>query len=406
MVPPVITESTFTVAENAANGTQIGSLSIANKEGNLDYVYKITNGNTANAFTIDTLTGIITVNDYKVINFESTPTYNLEVSVTIIGHPRLFDIGNVTVNVTKVNMVPVITSASYTIPEHLANGEIVGTLSVSNIDPRFSYKLRIVEGNAKGGFSIDSLSGKITVRNFFMLDYETTPSFTLKIKSFLVDRPDEFQEATATINLTDVVPVTDGLLSFYKFNGNGTDQTGYSNASISGGSYIIDNSFPNEQILSLSGYGLADLKEGFNYNQRSVSIWFKATSITSSMTIIFNNDDPSNLYGLSSLGVKEISGADYLEFNYSGVSFYAPISVNEWYHAVEVFDNKVCTYYLNDNLVYSSTAVSYLNSGEGYPNSVIGANRYFDRSFTGYIRYAKIYTKALTAEEVHSLFAE
>jgi hypothetical protein len=48
----------------------------------LDYVYKITSGNTGNAFTIDTLSGVITVNDYEVINFETTPTYNPDVSVT------------------------------------------------------------------------------------------------------------------------------------------------------------------------------------------------------------------------------------------------------------------------------------------------------------------------------------
>lgn len=301
---------------------------------------------------------------------------------------------------------PVIKDSSFTIPEHTANDILVGTLTISNKESKYQYQFEIIDGNALNGFSIDNSTGEIHVNDSFVLDYETTPSFSLLVKVTITEKPEIYSEVPVTINLTDVIPVTTGLISFYKFNANGTDQTGFANAHVTSGFYTIDPAFPNEQVLSLSGNGYADLNQGFDYNQKSLSLWFKATSISSSMTVIFNNDYSGNIYGLTSLGVKEISGQDYLEFNFCGVSFYAPISINQWYHAVEVFDNKLCTYYLNDKVVYSSTATSYLSSSEGYPNCVVGANRYFDRLFSGYIRYVKIYSKALSAEEVHTLYAE
>ena len=122
------------------------------------------------------------------------------------------------------------------------------------------------------------------------------------------------------------------------------------------------------------------------------------------MTVLFACDYEGNLFGLSAMAIKEIDGIDYLQFNYSGASCFTPISEHRWYHAVEVFDNLSCTYYLDDQVILSTTAASYLSSGLGYVNSVIGANRYYDRKIDGSVKNVRLYKRAITADEVHSLY--
>lgn len=408
MESPKIVASMFSVAENAVNGTLVGKLSISNKDPDLDYIYKIIDGNTDKAFAIDSLTGEITLNDYTKLNFETSPSYNLYVEAIIFKHPNKADLESITINVTDVNMAPTISSTSFSIPENSIKGRVVGSLTFSGVDGRFNYAYEITGGNTANAFSVDNTTGKIYVntKNREYIDYETTSSYSLKLRVYLTGHVEEYSDNTVNISITDVPAADEDLILYYKFNGNGTDETGNSDCSLVSATYSSDPLFPGINVLALSGTCYADLNAGFDYSQRSVSLWFKATSITESMTVIFNCDNPSDLYGLSSLAVKEISGTDNLEFNYCGVSFYTPISENTWYHVVSVFDNLSCKYYLNDQNIYSATASSYLRSSQGYQNGIIGANRYFDRKFSGYIKQARLYRKALTADEVHSLFTE
>ncbi len=60
----------------------------------------------------------------------------------------------------------------------------------------------ITGGNALGGFAINPATGQITVNNSAVLDYETTPSFTLTVQA---SDGTLTGTATITINLTNVV---------------------------------------------------------------------------------------------------------------------------------------------------------------------------------------------------------
>lgn len=409
MESPKVVASMFSVPENAVNGTLVGKLSLSNQDPDLDYIYKIIGGNSDNIFAIDTLSGVITLNDYSKLNFEINPIYNLHVEVTIFKHPNKADLESITINVTDVDMAPTISSTSFSIPENSIKGRVVGSLTFSGVDKRFSYAYVLTGGNTANTFYVDHNTGKIYVntKNREYIDYETASSFSLKFKVYLYgQQEDEYSENTVNISITDVPDANEDLILYYKFNGNGYDETGNSDCSVGSATFTSDPLYPGFNVLSLNGSGYADINTAFDYSQRSLSVWFKATSITENMTVIFNNDNPFDNYGLSSLAVKEISGIDNLEFNYSGVSFYTPISVNTWYHAVAIFDNLSCKYYLNDQIVYSGMASSYVNSSDGYTNGVIGANRYFDRKFSGNIRQVRLYRKALTADEVHSLYTE
>ncbi|AFY58654.1 V8-like Glu-specific endopeptidase [Rivularia sp. PCC 7116] len=102
---PTVDDATFTVDENSTSGTEVGiitatdpekeALTFAISSGNLDP------DNDSNlAFAIDPSTGTITVNDKDDLDFEVTPTFNLEVTATDAGD--LTDTANITVNLNDV----------------------------------------------------------------------------------------------------------------------------------------------------------------------------------------------------------------------------------------------------------------------------------------------------------------
>jgi hypothetical protein len=294
----------------------------------------------------------------------------------------------------------------FTITENAIKGRIVDTLTLYHKKGEQKYLYEIVGGNTDNVFAVQCFSGILTVYDPGLLDFESTPEYNLKIKVSSVEDPARFYISDIEISVTDVPPIEEDLLGYYRFNGNGKDETGNCDAMVVNGAYNSDSFFDNSPVLSLNGYCYADLNTGFDFSKRSISVWFKANTISTSMTIIFNSDYEGALFGLSALAVKEVDGVDYLEFNYSGASYYTPISENTWYHAVEVFDNLSCTYYLNDKVILNTTAASYLSSDQGYEKTVIGANRYYDRKLNGYIKDVRLYKRALTAEEVHTLYLE
>ena len=68
---PTLNNATFTLDENAANGTPVGTMVGTDPDGGDSLTYSIIGGNIGNAFAIDPVTGEITVNDISALNFEA-----------------------------------------------------------------------------------------------------------------------------------------------------------------------------------------------------------------------------------------------------------------------------------------------------------------------------------------------
>ena len=102
---PTADDGTFTVDENSTSGTQVGIITATDPE-NEALTLAITSGNldpdndSNLAFAIDSSTGTITVNDKDDLDFEVTPTFNLEVLATDPG--SLTNTANITVNLNDV----------------------------------------------------------------------------------------------------------------------------------------------------------------------------------------------------------------------------------------------------------------------------------------------------------------
>ena len=100
---PVINAQAFGVAENSLHGTIVGTVIASDPDVGQTLTYSINpSTNTDGAFSINPLTGLITVNNSTAITLGNSP-FQLLVRVTDNGDPNLFSEAIVTVTVLPVN---------------------------------------------------------------------------------------------------------------------------------------------------------------------------------------------------------------------------------------------------------------------------------------------------------------
>ncbi len=78
---PTLSSKTFSLAENSDVGTVVGVVTGADIDSS-ELTYSISSGNEAGAFAINAMTGEITVIDSAPLDYETTPTFNLVVTVS------------------------------------------------------------------------------------------------------------------------------------------------------------------------------------------------------------------------------------------------------------------------------------------------------------------------------------
>ncbi|MBK7896810.1 MAG: cadherin domain-containing protein [Candidatus Promineifilaceae bacterium] len=198
--PVLATAGPFSLAENSVGGTAVGTISATDQDlgaGDL-LTYTIASGNSGNAFAIGSSSGQITVATSSALDYETTPSFNLTIRVT--DSAGATDTEVVVVNLTNVNEPPTTSPATYTPNENLGNGVEVGDVPAS--DPEgASLTYNIIAGNTNNPFAVTT-AGKIVVNNTNLLDFETTPAFTLTIA--VNDGANPAVNATVNINLKDV----------------------------------------------------------------------------------------------------------------------------------------------------------------------------------------------------------
>ena len=166
--------------------------------------YTILSGNTGQAFSLNSASGILIVSDSTALDYETTPVFSLLVQAS---DGSLSDSATVTVNLTDIdedivttNQAPTITEASFNLAENSSNGTIVGTMQASDPDgDTLSYT--ILSGNTGQAFSLNYAKGTLIVSDSTALDYETTPVFSLLVQASDGSLSDS---ATVTVNLTDI----------------------------------------------------------------------------------------------------------------------------------------------------------------------------------------------------------
>lgn len=176
------TPGPFYVSELSVNGTAIGTITATDPD--LDpLTYSITGGTGASVFTIDPVTGILTVANAALLDYETTTSYTLDILVQDNGAPALSDTATVTILVLDApeNTAPVVINPGpLSINENLAIGSLVGTVTSTDAEmDNVTYS--IIGGNTNSMFSINSSTGNITLLK--SPDFETLGSYTLTIRA-------------------------------------------------------------------------------------------------------------------------------------------------------------------------------------------------------------------------------
>ena len=216
------------VAENAANGTVVGVTAHAvDADGTNNTVTYTLYDNAGGRFTINASTGVVTVANGALLDFEATTSHTIIVQAT--SSDGSVSSHSFTINITDVNehgvgLVSDVNGAVNTVTENAANGTAVG-ITAHAVDPdgsnnTVSYTL---SNSAGGRFTIDATTGVVTVANSTLLDYESATSHTITVLATSSDGSTSSQ--VFTINVTDVNefgvgPVTDSNATLNKVSEN------------------------------------------------------------------------------------------------------------------------------------------------------------------------------------------
>jgi hypothetical protein len=188
-----------TIAENAANGTVVGTVTGSDPDAGTVLTYSLTD-NAGGRFAINAATGQITVANGALLDFETATSHGITARVTDQG--GLFFDKSFTINVSNVNEAPTNAVLSGgTIAENAANGTVVGTVTGSDADAGSVLTYTLLD-NAGGRFAVNANTGVITVANSSLLDFETATSYPVIVQ--VKDQGGLSLTKTFTIQLTNV----------------------------------------------------------------------------------------------------------------------------------------------------------------------------------------------------------
>jgi len=215
---PVISENqVLTLDENSASEVVVGTVLASDPdEASTLMGWTIVDGNTNDAFSIDPATGLISVSNPEALDFETLESFELTITVNdgeLTSAPEM-----VTINLTNLNdNNPVITAnQSFSVDENTAAGFMVATVAVTDADGETTYSnWSILDGNINDAFSIDPLTGEISVNNQAALDFEGLTSYTLTISVSDGVNTSELQTIVINVNnLNDVRPIIASNINF------------------------------------------------------------------------------------------------------------------------------------------------------------------------------------------------
>jgi hypothetical protein len=181
---PVIThDQAFAVSEKASKEAVIGQVTAADPDANTEFQnWKVTGGTGTSAFTIDAVTGNLTVRDSSLLDFDS-PVCNYTLMVTVTDGYNKSAEEAIAINLTNVNdNTPAIPAGiSFALDGGACNelGSITATDADDTNDPGFTtWHWQLVGGTGAGIFAVNEATGKITIADLGLADL-TRDSYTL-----------------------------------------------------------------------------------------------------------------------------------------------------------------------------------------------------------------------------------
>jgi gliding motility-associated-like protein len=197
--PTNISASASSVAENAASGTTVATLSATDIDAGDTFTYTLVSGTGDTDNASFAITGS-TLSTAAVFDFETKSSYSIRVRVTDAGglsFEKVFTIG-----VTDVNDAPTNISASASsVAENAASGTTVATLSATDADAGDTFTYTLVSGTGDTDNASFAITGS-TLSTAAVFDFETKSSYSVRVR--VTDAGGLSFEKVFTIGVTDV----------------------------------------------------------------------------------------------------------------------------------------------------------------------------------------------------------
>jgi uncharacterized repeat protein (TIGR02543 family) len=255
-----IPQPNFSLSENAVNGTTVDTVTTT---GDTPSSFSITDGNTDNAFAIDT-SGKITVKNSSAIDFETKPSFSLDIKVS---DGTSSSTKTVTVNITVVNIEHSIATDTPTLTEN--NKTVTFTITRSGATVVASSVDYSIGGTAIKGSDYDNIagtSGATTISGTisFAAD-DTSKTITVDVQDDTTDESDEtivvtLSNAPTTIGYTSAIIGTNPVTTIITDDDVSLviNEIDYTQSTIAGGDFaeFIEIKNVSSATIDLSAYAV------------------------------------------------------------------------------------------------------------------------------------------------------
>ncbi|XZE33950.1 cadherin domain-containing protein [Pirellulaceae bacterium SH501] len=198
------------VSENAANGTLVGiTASASDADATTNGITYTLDDNAGGRFAIDSATGVVSVADGSLLNYEAATHHGIVVRAT--SADGSFSVQNYTIQLTDVNESAISAisdadNASDFVLENSAIGTVVGITALATDADGTDTVTYSLDTNAGGLFAIDSVTGVITVAG--AIDREAAASYSITIRATSSDASTITSTSTITIGDVDEFDTT------------------------------------------------------------------------------------------------------------------------------------------------------------------------------------------------------
>ncbi len=198
------------VEEDAVSGTLVGITAFAEDlDGTASVTYSL-DDSAGGRFVIDSVSGVVSLSS---VDREAASTYQIVVRVTSSDSSfstMTFTIGIGDINEYAVSAIVDTDNAVNRVAENAAIGTGVGvSLHAFDGDATFNTVTYSLVDTAGGRFAIDASTGLITVAG--AIDFEQTPSLTIRAKATSEDGSESFTDVVITVNNVNEKPVATGV---------------------------------------------------------------------------------------------------------------------------------------------------------------------------------------------------
>jgi hypothetical protein len=202
---PVVAAQTASIAENSPVDTEVASMSGSDQDSGAAgaFTWSIASGNIGNAFAIDSQSGLVRVVDNAALDYESNPIIELTLRATDGGSPARFGEGVLEISLVDLNESPVVPEQTLDVWENSVAGVILGQLIDQDPDVDQPLSWTVTGGTGQALFEV-SPSGRVSVAQDAVLDFEATSSFTLEVAVVDTGTPPLSTTGVVSIAIKDI----------------------------------------------------------------------------------------------------------------------------------------------------------------------------------------------------------